>query len=111
MLSDRELAIRVVESRDPATGVVRVEWSEANEVLPPVGADVVRLTGASGYWEFRPDGRGGTAAVHETRTELGGSFPAALGDRLMKNQAVDSVETLRARVARAPKTAVGAGPR
>jgi len=111
ILSDRELAIRVVESEDPATGVQRIEWNEANDVLPPVDADVVRLDGASGFWEFRPNGHGGTQAIHETRTELGGSFPAALGDRLMKNQAVDSVESLRARIDARVASDVAAGPR
>ncbi len=110
MLSDRELALRIVESEDPATGVHRVEWSEANDRLPSAGADVVRLTGAAGYWEFRPDGRGGTQAIHMTRTELGGSIPEAIGDRLMRSQAIESVESLRERIHRSSKSAVAAGP-
>jgi hypothetical protein len=110
MLSDRELALRVVESQDPATGVHRVEWAEANDRLPAVGDDVVRLTGAAGYWEFRPNGSGGTQAIHMTRTELGGSIPESIGDRLMRSQAIESVESLRARIDRHPKSAVAAGP-
>lgn len=110
MLSDRELALRIVESEDPATGVHRVEWSEANDRLPTAGADVVRLTGAAGYWEFRPDGRGGTQAIHLTRTELGGSIPESIGDRLMRSQAIESVESLRARIDRHAKSDVAAGP-
>lgn len=110
MLSDRELAIRIVESEDPATGVHRVEWTEANDRLAGAGSDVVRLTGAAGYWEFRPDGRGGTQAIHMTRTELGGSIPESIGDRLMRSQAIDSVESLRARIDRHAKSAVAAGP-
>jgi len=99
MLSDRELAIRVVESLDPATGIHRVEWSEANDLLPAADADVVRLTGPAGFWEFRPNGHGGTQAIHMTRTELGGSIPQSIGDPLMKSQAIDSVEALRERIA------------
>ena len=110
MLSDRELAIRVVESIDRATGIHRVEWSEANDLLPPASPDVVRLTGAAGFWEFRPNGRGGTQAIHETRTELGGSIPESIGDRLMKSQAIDSVETLRARIAKHSQSDVASGP-
>jgi hypothetical protein len=110
MLSDRELVLRVKHSHDASNDVHRVEWNEANELLPPSGKDVVRLEGAAGFWEFRPDGRGGTAAVHMTRTELGGSFPAALGDRLMKSQAVEAVEKLRERVDRAVASDVAAGP-
>lgn len=110
MLSDRELAIRVVESSDPATGVHRIEWSEVNDRLPPASPDVVRLTGAAGFWEFRPNPRGGTDAIHETRTELGGSFPQSIGDRLMKSQAIDSVESLRARIDEHAQSDVAAGP-
>ncbi|MEZ4332136.1 MAG: hypothetical protein R3F35_10305 [Myxococcota bacterium] len=110
MLADREVALRVVASSDAAADVHRIEWSEANELLPPADPSVVRLTGAAGYWEFRPDGHGGTRAIHETRTELGGSFPVALGDRLMRSQAVESVESLRARIARRDLRDVAAGP-
>ncbi|MBK7949756.1 MAG: hypothetical protein IPK00_13660 [Deltaproteobacteria bacterium] len=110
MLADRELVLRVEESHDPATGVHRIEWAEANELLPPAGEDVVRLTGAAGYWEFRPDGQGGTQAIHETRTELGGSIPVSLGDRMMKSQAIESVEGLRARIEERGPGAVAAGP-
>lgn len=110
MLADRELALRVEESHDPVTGVHRIEWAEANELLPPAGEDVVRLTGAAGYWEFRPDGQGGTKAIHETRTELGGSIPVSLGDRLMKSQAIESVESLRARIEEHGPSDVAAGP-
>jgi hypothetical protein len=110
MLSDRELALRVVPTADPKTGIHRVVWSEANDVLPPANDDVVRLEGAQGFWEFRPDGAGGTQAIHMTQTELGGSFPAALGDRLMKGQAVEAVEKLRDRVAHRGASDVAAGP-
>ena len=110
MLSDRELVLRVRHSHDASNDVHRVDWNEANELLPAAEKDVVRLEGAAGYWEFRPDGRGGTQAVHMTRTELGGSFPAALGDRLMKSQAVEAVEKLRARIDRAVAGDVAAGP-
>lgn len=110
MLADREVALRVVASSDAAADVHRVEWKEANEVLPAPASGVVRLTGAAGFWELRPNGRGGTRAIHETRTELGGSFPVALGDRLMRSQAVESVESLRARIDRRDLRDVAAGP-
>lgn len=110
MLADREVALRVRHVHDEARDVHRVEWNEANDVLPAAADGVVRLEGATGYWEFRPDGRGGTQAVHLTRTEIGGSFPAALGDRLMRAQAVDAVDKLRARIERSAKRDVAAGP-
>lgn len=98
MLSDRELALRIVHSQDPESGTHRVDWSEANEALPESEARVVRLTGAAGYWQFRPDARGGTRATHVTQTELGGAIPDAIGYRLMKSQALESVERLRGRI-------------
>lgn len=110
LLADREVALRVVHEHDTTHDVHRVVWHEANEVLPPAADGIVRLKGAEGYWEFRPDGQGGTKAVHLTRTEIGGSFPAALGDRLMRAQAVESVEKFRARVASHVEHDVAAGP-
>ncbi len=98
MLSDRELALRIMHSEDPDSGVHRVDWAEANDALPPDERGVVRLSGATGYWEFRPDEDGGTRAIHMTQTELGGSIPDAIGYRLMKAQALDSVERLRGRI-------------
>lgn len=110
LLADREVALRVEHLHDAANDVHRVVWHEANEVLPPATDGVVRLKGAEGYWEFRPDGHGGTKAIHMTRTEIGGSFPAALGDRLMRAQAVETVEKFRARVGRQVERDVAAGP-
>jgi len=98
LLSDRELALRIVHLEDSELGIHRVEWMEANEVLPAVEQGVVRLNGATGYWEFRPDGGGGTLATHMTQTETGGSIPASIGDRLMKSQALGSVARLRKKI-------------
>jgi hypothetical protein len=98
LLADRELALRIVHSDDSTTGVHRVDWIEANEMLPAGNEDVIRLTGARGYWEFRPDGRQGTRATYLSQTEIGGSIPISIGDRLMKGQAIDAVARLRLRI-------------
>lgn len=98
LLADREVAIRIVHSDDPATGIHRIDWNEANHVLPVGDEDVVRLAGARGYWEFRPDGEDRTRATYMTQTETGGSIPVALGDRLLKGQAVDAVAKLREKI-------------
>jgi hypothetical protein len=109
LLSDRELALRIVHSEDEEAGIHRVEWVEANDVLPPVQRKIVRLTGASGYWEFRPDGQGGSLATHVTQAEIGGSIPASIGDRLMKAQALSTVERLRKQIRNRQRTHVAAG--
>lgn len=106
MLADRELALRLLTSVDEATGVHRVDWDTANEVLPPAAPSVVRLDGTRGHWEFAPDGTGRTRAVYESRTEIGGSFPAAIGDRLMKGQAIEAVSRLRKRLEKRKRTHV-----
>jgi hypothetical protein len=110
LLSDRELALRIVHSEDSEAGIHRIDWVEANELLPAVQGGVVRLNGAKGYWEFRPDGYGGTLATHMTQTEIGGSIPNSLGDRLMKSQALDSVERLRNKVRIRQRTHVAGSP-
>jgi hypothetical protein len=110
LLSDREVALRVVHSEDPEVGIHRIEWVEANDALPAVQNGVVRLSGASGYWEFRPDGLGGTSATHMTQAEIGGSIPSSIGDRLMKAQALKTVERLRKQIRDRQRTHVAASP-
>jgi len=94
MFSDRELAIRIRHKADRETGIHRISWRDANENLSPPEDGVLRLT-TEGYWEFRPLAPNGTQAVFMTRAEIGGSLPKAVGDRLMRGQAVDSVKRLR----------------
>ena len=110
LLSDRELALRVVHTDDRETGIHRIDWVEANELLPPVQGGVVRLSGAAGYWEFRPDGKGGTLATHMTQTEIGGSIPSSIGYRLMKSQALDTVDRLRSKLRTRQRTHVAGSP-
>lgn len=106
MLADRELALRLVSSVDDETGTHRIEWNEVNDVLPPPASGVIRLEGARGHWEFRPEGDGQTRAVYQSQTEIGGSIPASIGDRLMKGQAIDAVSRLRSRIERRNRTHV-----
>jgi hypothetical protein len=110
MLADRELALRLVSSVDDASGAHRVDWKEANELLPPARSGVVRLTGTRGHWEFRPDGKGRTHAVYQSQTEIGGSIPAAIGDRLMKGQAIEAVSRLRHLLSARQRAHVAAEP-
>lgn len=109
MLADRELALRIVHSEEATTGVHRIDWKEANEALSSGSGDVLRLEGTNGFWEFRPEGPGRTGATYMSQTEIGGSIPAAIGDRLMKSQAVEAVERLRAQIAARLRTHVASG--
>lgn len=110
MLADRELALRIVHSDDASTGIHRIDWREANEVLPSANDQTIRLEGARGYWEFRPDGDQRTLATYLSQTEIGGSIPIAIGDRLMKGQAVDAVARLRRIIEKRVGPNVAAGP-
>ena len=120
LLADRELALRVVHSDDPVTGIHRIDWHEENAALPEGSEDVVRLSGARGYWEFRPEGDQRTHATYLTQTEIGGSIPKSIADRLLKGQAVEDVERLRGHIEKRRRFAelegsdglpsVGAGP-
>mgnify|MGYP006147594931 CR=1 FL=1 len=109
MFSDRELAIRIRHVADRETGIHRISWRDANEHLSPPDDGVLRLT-TEGYWEFRPLAPHGTQAVYMTRAEIGGSLPKAVGDRLMRGQAVDSVKRLRRLLAERQTMNVAAPP-
>ena len=109
MLADRELALRIIHSDDHATGTHRIDWKEENDALPAATKEAVRLSGTWGYWEFRPDGEQRTRATYLTQTELGGSFPHAIADRLMKSQALDAVARLRGHLQSRQHSGVAAG--
>lgn len=110
MLADREIALRVVYSDDADSGVHRVDWVEANDVLPESDGRIVRLTGVRGYWEFRPDGEGRTSATYVSQTEVGGSIPDTIAHRLMKSQTLDAAERLRRRIRERQRSHVAGGP-
>lgn len=110
MLADREIALRIVHSDDPGTGIHRIDWIEANEVLPDRDDGTVRLEASRGYWEFRPDGDRRTHATYLTQTEIGGSIPVSIGDRLLRGQAVDAVERLRGHIEKKRRPHVASGP-
>ena len=109
MFSDRELAIQIRHVADRETGIHRISWRDANEHLSRPDDGVLRLT-TEGYWEFRPLAPYGTQAVYMTRAEIGGSLPKAVGDRLMRGQAVDSVKRLRQLLAERQTVNVAAPP-
>jgi len=109
MFSDRELAIRIRHTDDPATGIHRIDWIDENGALPPVDSGVLRLS-TEGYWEFRPNGANRTNATYVSRAEVGGSLPSVLSNRLMKGQTVESVERIQRLLSERRRTHVAAPP-
>ncbi|HPG24003.1 MAG TPA: hypothetical protein PLW10_00080 [Myxococcota bacterium] len=110
LLADREIALRIRHTDDPATGIHRVDFADDNALLPPPAKGVLRLENTGGYWEFRPAGSTETEATYVTRTDIGGSIPASIGDRLMRGQAFDSVERLRKALDERQRTHVAGAP-
>jgi hypothetical protein len=109
MFSDRELAVRIRHTDDRVTGIHRIDWVDENAALPPAGAGVLRLA-TEGYWEFRPSGLGRTDATYVSRAEVGGSLPSMISNRLMKKQAVESVERLHGLLSKRRRTHVAGSP-
>jgi len=108
IVSDRDVVTHTVRSFDPDTGSHRLEW-RASEEGPAPRPGVVRLRESRGSWEFAPLPDGRTRAVYESHTDIGGSIPAWLLERLMSDTVVDGYESLRVRVER-DRRAVSAFP-
>ena len=97
LVADRDVTTRAEESVDPETGSRRFDWRATDEGPPPKRG-VVRLQKASGSWEFTPLPDGRTRAVCESHTEIGGSIPSWLVDRVSRNTVVEGLVLLRARL-------------
>jgi len=114
LVSDRDVISRCERDPDTEEGVIRYRWSAVEEG-PARQEGVVRLEKSDGSWEFRPlapetpGGRERTLAVNEIHSEVGGSIPAWLVNRLMLETVTDGVSDLRARVDRDLRY-VSAGP-
>jgi hypothetical protein len=97
LVSDRDVTTRTVWSRDPGRDRYLMEW-QASEEGPAPKKGVVRLRTSSGSWLFTPVA-GGTRAVYESHTDIGGVLPGWLVNGMMLDTVVDGIVNLRARVA------------
>ena len=83
---------------DFSSGNLMAPDVQALDEGPPPKRGVVRLQKASGSWEFTPLPDGRTRAVCESHTEIGGSIPSWLVDRVSRNTVVEGLVLLRARL-------------
>ena len=97
LVADRDVTTRSEESVDLETGSHRFDWWATDEGPPPKRG-VVRLQKASGSWVFTPLPDGRTRAVCESHTEIGGSIPPWLVNRVSRNTVVEGLVLLRARL-------------
>jgi len=112
-VADRDVTVRVTQTRDEATGAWGLNWRATPTAGPPPVPGVVRITKSEGYWRFTPLVSGMTRVVYQNHTDVGGSIPGWLVQSLLRDEAIDQVETLRTSVRellRAPLDVAGAPP-
>jgi hypothetical protein len=105
LASDRDLILRIERRRDPATGVLRVEWRADPDAAPAPRAGFVRMRVSRGFWEFTPIAGGRTRAHYESYAEPGGPFPRWLVDVMSSGEVVDGLVQLRSALAEASHAA------
>jgi len=94
MVSDRDVAIRAVHSRDAEEGPYRVVWSAADELAPPTGDGLVRMK-SEGFWHLSALPGGRTLATGESHISPGGFIPGWLATRLMQTNMIENLATIR----------------
>ena len=58
--------------------------------------DAIRIEQSAGFWDFLPDGNGGSTAVYETYVDLGGSLPGWLVEPMMAGMVGETFEGVMA---------------
>ena len=111
--ADRDILVRVEETREDPLGSRGFVWRATQDAdVPPVDG-VVRITRSDGFWRFTPLSSGGTRAVYQNHTEIGGSIPGWLLHSMLRDEAEDQIEVLRASIGdvrRASRDVAGAPP-
>lgn len=93
--SDRDVTVRVERLDHPAIGAVELRWRAVDDVGPAPQPGIVRITSSRGSWIFSRSDSGGTRAVYENHTDVGGRLPAWLIRPMLRDDAVSQIETLR----------------
>ena len=94
--ADRDVLVRVEKTREEESGSRGFVWrATQSDDVPPV-AGIVRITRSEGFWRFTPLSSGATRAVYQNHTEVGGSIPGWLVHSMLRDEAKDQIEVLRA---------------
>ncbi len=103
MVSMRDYVLKIVDESDPATGVLKVTWSEwtvddAKNV--PLKEDVVRLKINDGYWTLQPwEGGKKTYATYYVHTDPGGSLPKWIANKANSTAVPNVFQSIKKAVA------------
>ena len=97
-VANRDVTVRVTQTRDEGSGAWGLNWRAIPTAGPPPVPGVVRITKSEGYWRFTPLASGTIRVVYQNHTDVGGSIPGWLVRSMLRDEAVDQVETLRASV-------------
>ena len=110
-VADRDVTVRVTQTRDDTTGALGLDWHASPGAGPPPVPGVVRITKSDGFWRFTPMVSGMTQVVYQNHTDVGGSIPGWLVRSMLRDEAIDQVRILRASVREllgAPQDVAGA---
>ncbi len=97
VIDERDYALKITLTNDPAAGVWRRHWSLANEQAPAVAKGVVRVTVNEGSFELRRDGEGKTKFIYQLLTNPGGSVPMWIAKRASTGSVPDLLDGIRKR--------------
>lgn len=93
-IADRDAVMLLSWHTDSGTGAYTIEWAPPVQGIPPVADGTVRFE-SRGSWSATPLADGRTEVVYLQHSELGDSVPRWLISRMMNDQIVGELLTLR----------------
>jgi len=94
-LDDRDAVMRTEVLRDVEPGVHVVRWMAIEGEGPAPDEGVLRMPSSTGSWTLAPEGEGGTRAVYQSHTELGGSLPRGFVQSQTEREILSQPEAVR----------------
>lgn len=92
-IADRQITLRFTHEPLPDGGF-RVSWTR-DPVQEPLVEGRVEAVQDDGFWEVRPDGRGGSRVTYGLRYDPGGRVPTFIVRAFQKGGIADLVEEMR----------------
>lgn len=94
LIRRRYYCLRTRPERRP-DGVMRVEWSLANELCPASQGGLVRINDNAGAWTLQPLDGGRTQVTYQAHTDPGGQVPAWIVNQATAKQIAELFKSLR----------------
>lgn len=79
VVSDRDLYVRSILRRDPASGATTIQL-EGLPQFAPAKPGLVRIPMLRGFWRFSPAGDGKIEVVYQVHADPGGGIPAFIAN-------------------------------